>query len=245
MASWRSQRPVDAPRCAGRRPDLFVPVPESLPVPDFDFLVMLTRYRKPVFKAGSAPATCGVSRFTPDACASFQAALTPGARANEISQLGDPCATVPILNRRWASEMPSILRTRSPRRCCALPRARTVSSMVKAMYRKHSRAPSRTDFHEFPHLSHWLIAGSGREEVADKALKLAEVNPKPVGRASNAAWIFSIIGRWCEPVDAPLYVKECKVMGHAIRQGFPVVAPTSPSLSARSVAEQDLLWGQS
>ena len=133
---------------------------------------------------------------------------------------------------------PPLLRT-------AASEDRLTSSMVKAMYRKHSRAPSRTDFHEFPHLGHWLIAGSGREEVADKALKLAEVNAKPVGRASNAAWIFRIIGRWCEPVDAPLYVKECKLMGHAIRQGFPVVAPTSPSLSARSVAEQDLLWGQS
>ena len=57
--------------------------------------------------------------------------------------------------------------------------------MVKSMYRKHSRAPSR-DFHEFPNRSHWLIAEPGWEEVADKALKWAEVNAKPMGKASNA-----------------------------------------------------------
>jgi pimeloyl-ACP methyl ester carboxylesterase len=37
----------------------------------------------------------------------------------------------------------------------------TTSSMVKAMYRKHSRASSRTDIHEFPNRSHWLIAEPG------------------------------------------------------------------------------------
>ena len=52
-------------------------------------------------------------------------------------------------------------------------------SMVNAMYRKHSRAPSRTDIHEFPNRSHWLIAEPGWEEVADKALKWAEANAKP------------------------------------------------------------------
>jgi pimeloyl-ACP methyl ester carboxylesterase len=51
-------------------------------------------------------------------------------------------------------------------------------SMVRAMYRKHSRAPSRTDFMEFPARSHWLIAEQGWEEVADKALTWAEANPR-------------------------------------------------------------------
>ena len=51
----------------------------------------------------------------------------------------------------------------------------STSSMVKAMYRKYSRAPSRTDIHEFPNRDHWLIAEPGWEEVADKALKWAEV----------------------------------------------------------------------
>ena len=51
-------------------------------------------------------------------------------------------------------------------------------SMVKAMYRKHSRAPSRTDIHEFPNRSHWLIAEPGWEEVADAIVKWAEVNAK-------------------------------------------------------------------
>jgi pimeloyl-ACP methyl ester carboxylesterase len=61
----------------------------------------------------------------------------------------------------------------------------STSSMVKTTYRKQSRAPSRTDIHEFPNRSHWLIAEPGWEEVADKALKWAEVNAKPEGIASN------------------------------------------------------------
>ncbi|WP_262047381.1 alpha/beta hydrolase [Bradyrhizobium sp. Bra78] len=52
-------------------------------------------------------------------------------------------------------------------------------SMVRVMYRKHSRAPSRTDILEFPSRSHWLIAEPGWEEVADKALKWAEANATP------------------------------------------------------------------
>jgi len=51
-------------------------------------------------------------------------------------------------------------------------------SMVKAMYRKHSRAPSRTDIKEFPGRSHWLIAEPGWEEVADGALTWIEANVK-------------------------------------------------------------------
>lgn len=49
-------------------------------------------------------------------------------------------------------------------------------SMVRAMYRKHRRAPSRTDIFEFPGRSHWLIAEPGWEEVAEKAVKWAEAN---------------------------------------------------------------------
>ena len=52
-------------------------------------------------------------------------------------------------------------------------------SMVRAMYRKHSRAPSRTDILEFPSRSHWLIAEPGWEEVAEKAIKWAETNATP------------------------------------------------------------------
>ena len=57
---------------------------------------------------------------------------------------------------------------------------RTITpSMVKEMYRKHSRAPALTDIYEFPNRSHWVIAEPGWEEVADKALNWAEVNAKP------------------------------------------------------------------
>ncbi len=51
-------------------------------------------------------------------------------------------------------------------------------SMVRAMYRKHRRAPSRTDIMEFPARSHWLIAEPGYEEVAEKALAWAEAQAK-------------------------------------------------------------------
>jgi hypothetical protein len=90
-----------------------------------------------------------------------------------------------MFKRRWASEMPSILSTRSARRCGSLRRARTARAR-RPWSKQHSRAPSRTDFHEFPKLDHWLIAEPGWEEVADTALKWAEVNAKPVGIASNA-----------------------------------------------------------
>jgi pimeloyl-ACP methyl ester carboxylesterase len=52
-------------------------------------------------------------------------------------------------------------------------------SMVRAMYRKHSRAPSRTDIFEFPNRSHWLIAEPGWDEVAKKAIEWAEANVTP------------------------------------------------------------------
>ena len=53
-------------------------------------------------------------------------------------------------------------------------------SMVRAMYRKQGRAPSRTDIHEFPGRSHWLIAEPGWEEVAEMAVKWAEANAAPL-----------------------------------------------------------------
>jgi pimeloyl-ACP methyl ester carboxylesterase len=50
----------------------------------------------------------------------------------------------------------------------------STSSMVRAMYKKHKRAASRTELVEFPNFSHWLIAEPGWESVADAALKWAE-----------------------------------------------------------------------
>jgi pimeloyl-ACP methyl ester carboxylesterase len=47
-------------------------------------------------------------------------------------------------------------------------------SMVRAMYRKHSQAPSPTNIVEFPNRSHWLIAEPGWEEVAGAILKWAK-----------------------------------------------------------------------
>ena len=64
---------------------------------------------------------------------------------------------------------------RPPLLLIAASEDRTCTSwMVKAEYRKHARAPSRTDIHEFP--KSWLIAEPGWEDVADKAVKWAEVN---------------------------------------------------------------------
>jgi pimeloyl-ACP methyl ester carboxylesterase len=50
----------------------------------------------------------------------------------------------------------------------------STSSMVRAMYRKHSRAPARTDFISFANQSHWLIAEPGWEEVAKSAAEWIE-----------------------------------------------------------------------
>jgi hypothetical protein len=44
------------------------------------------------------------------------------------------------------------------------------------MYRKHSRAASRTDMKEFQNRSHWLIAEHGWEIVAMEALAWATAN---------------------------------------------------------------------
>jgi hypothetical protein len=46
--------------------------------------------------------------------------------------------------------------------------------MVRAMFKKHSRAPSRTDIVEFPNRSHWLIAEPGWQDVASSAIEWAE-----------------------------------------------------------------------
>lgn len=47
------------------------------------------------------------------------------------------------------------------------------TSMIRAMFKKHSQAPSRTAFQEFPDRSHWLCTETGWEEVADAALNWA------------------------------------------------------------------------
>ena len=52
----------------------------------------------------------------------------------------------------------------------------STSSMVRAMYEKHKRAPSRTDMVEFANLSHWLIAEPGWEAVADTAIDWADAH---------------------------------------------------------------------
>ncbi|SEG03304.1 Lysophospholipase, alpha-beta hydrolase superfamily [Bryocella elongata] len=51
-------------------------------------------------------------------------------------------------------------------------------SMVRAMYRKHCKAPSQTDILEFANRSHWLIAEPGWEEVAGAILKWICLNTK-------------------------------------------------------------------
>jgi pimeloyl-ACP methyl ester carboxylesterase len=47
------------------------------------------------------------------------------------------------------------------------------AGMNRANFAKYRSAPSRTDFHEFPGRSHWIIAEPGWEEVADDALDWA------------------------------------------------------------------------
>lgn len=46
-------------------------------------------------------------------------------------------------------------------------------SMVKAMHRKYGKSPVRTDIMVFPKRSHWLIAETGWQEIAEKALEWA------------------------------------------------------------------------
>ena len=47
------------------------------------------------------------------------------------------------------------------------------ASMTRAIHRKQSRAPSRTDYLEYPSRSHWTLLDEGWEEVADAALAWA------------------------------------------------------------------------
>ncbi|GFM29000.1 alpha/beta hydrolase [Novosphingobium sp. PY1] len=47
------------------------------------------------------------------------------------------------------------------------------ASMTRAIYRKQRRAPSRTEYVEFPFRSHWTLLDEGWEEVADAALAWA------------------------------------------------------------------------
>jgi len=47
------------------------------------------------------------------------------------------------------------------------------AAMVRAMYRKHRRSRSVTDFRQFAGRSHWLCAEAGWEQVADTALEWA------------------------------------------------------------------------
>ena len=50
--------------------------------------------------------------------------------------------------------------------------------MTRAIFRKQSRAPSLTEYREFPDRSHWTIVDPGWEEVADLALDWAERNQR-------------------------------------------------------------------
>ncbi|MBC8010011.1 MAG: alpha/beta hydrolase [Burkholderiales bacterium] len=52
------------------------------------------------------------------------------------------------------------------------------AALSRKIYAKHRASPSITAYHEFPGRSHYLIAETGWEEVADHALAWAE-NPKP------------------------------------------------------------------
>ena len=55
------------------------------------------------------------------------------------------------------------------------------AGMNRSNFKKYRRAPSRTDFKEFPGRSHWIIAEPGWEEVADHAISWAEgLTPAPV-----------------------------------------------------------------
>jgi pimeloyl-ACP methyl ester carboxylesterase len=71
---------------------------------------------------------------------------------------------------------------RSPLLLIAGEKDRTANpSMVKAMYRRHSRSPSVTSFKSFPDRTHWLIGAPGWEEIADHAILWAE-EQKPAAR---------------------------------------------------------------
>jgi pimeloyl-ACP methyl ester carboxylesterase len=48
------------------------------------------------------------------------------------------------------------------------------AGMTRAIHRKQRRAPTRTDYIEFPDRSHWTLLDEGWERVADAALDWAE-----------------------------------------------------------------------
>lgn len=50
------------------------------------------------------------------------------------------------------------------------------AGMTRAIYRKQSKAPSLTEYREFPDRSHWTAIDAGWEEVADFSLDWAEKN---------------------------------------------------------------------
>ena len=50
--------------------------------------------------------------------------------------------------------------------------------MTRAIFRKQRRAPSLTEYREFPNRSHWTAIDPGWEEVADAALDWAERNQR-------------------------------------------------------------------
>ncbi|WP_156255028.1 alpha/beta hydrolase [Sandarakinorhabdus oryzae] len=58
------------------------------------------------------------------------------------------------------------------------------ASMVRAIFRKQSLAPSRTDYREFAGRSHWTAIDQGWEQVADYALDWATANARPARVAS-------------------------------------------------------------
>lgn len=51
-------------------------------------------------------------------------------------------------------------------------------SMVRAMFRKHSRAASRTDIMTFAGRSHWLISEPGWEELAERVARWIDLHTR-------------------------------------------------------------------
>lgn len=59
------------------------------------------------------------------------------------------------------------------------------ASMTRAIYKKQSRAPSRTELKIFPGRSHWTCMDKGWEEVADYALDWALSNARDGGATAE------------------------------------------------------------
>jgi pimeloyl-ACP methyl ester carboxylesterase len=74
-----------------------------------------------------------------------------------------------------ATELDFKRATRAPLLITSGERDRTAPpAMVRANHRAYRRSAARTDFHEFPKRSHWLIAEPGWEEVARHCLAWAK-----------------------------------------------------------------------